>query len=111
MLKLNAYSTKLKSLLLIVFCAVSINISAQANLHSKPANKLSPPIPVRFILSQAGFVTLVIEKPAGVRVRNLISEKWFPAGNNVAWWDALDDLGRDAAAANRGVYSIPAHFV
>jgi len=28
----------------------------------------------------------------------------------VAWWDALDDLGRDAGAANRGVYSIPAHF-
>lgn len=68
-------------------------------------------IPVRFSLKEAGYVTLVIENKKGVRVRNLISETWFPAGENVAWWDGTDDLGRDVDAANHGVYHIPAKFV
>ncbi len=70
-----------------------------------------PPVPVRFKLEKAGFVSLVVEKPDGFRVRNLISETWFPAGENVAWWDGTDDLGRDADAADHGVYNIPVAFV
>jgi hypothetical protein len=66
-----------------------------------------PPIPVRFTLKVAGYVTLVIEDAEGKRVRNLISEAWFPAGDNEARWDGLDDLGRDADAAKHGVYSAP----
>ena len=66
-----------------------------------------PPIAVRFQLPAAGRVTLVIEDPAGKRVRNLISEVPFPAGENVAWWDGTDDLGRDRDAARHGLYRIP----
>ena len=69
------------------------------------------PIAVRFHLEKAGFVTLVIEDEAGMRVRNLISETPYPAGDNVAWWDGTDDLGRDEDAARHGVYHIPARFV
>ncbi|HEX5177127.1 MAG TPA: discoidin domain-containing protein, partial [Chthoniobacteraceae bacterium] len=70
-----------------------------------------PPIPVKFKLDTPGFVTLVIENSAGKRVRNLISETPFPAGDNIAWWDGTDDLGRDTDAARHGVYRIPAQFV
>jgi hypothetical protein len=69
------------------------------------------PIPIRFSLPEAGFVTLVIEDQNGVRIRNLISETWFPAGDNIAWWDGMDDLDRDIDAANHGLYNIPARFV
>ena len=66
-----------------------------------------PPIAVRFQLPEAGRVTLVIEDSAGKRVRNLISEMPFPAGENVAWWDGTDDVGRDRDAARHGLYHIP----
>jgi hypothetical protein len=70
-----------------------------------------PPIPVRFTLQQAGFVTLVIEDSQGLRVRNLISQTRLPAGQNVIWWDGTDDLGRDPEAARHGVYRIPGRLV
>ncbi len=70
-----------------------------------------PPIPIKFNIGSPGFVTLVIERPDGTRVRNLISETWFPAGENTAWWDGTDDLGRDTDAAEHGIYRIPARFV
>ncbi len=70
-----------------------------------------PPIPIRFSLPEAGYVTLVIEKPDGARIRNLVSETWFPAGDNIAWWDGTDDLNRDIDAAEHGLYNIPARFV
>lgn len=68
-------------------------------------------IPVKFTLPEAGFVTLVIEDKDGKRIRNLVSETPFPAGDNTAWWDGTDDLGRDVEAAKHGVYHIPAQFV
>lgn len=70
-----------------------------------------PPIAVKFTLDRPGFVTLVVERADGVRVRNLVSEQPFPAGENIAWWDGTDDLGRDIDAARHGVYRIPARFV
>ena len=70
-----------------------------------------PPIPVRFNLPEAGLVTLVIEDRQGRRVRNLVSETPFPAGENVAWWDGSDDLLRDPEAARHGVYSVPSRPV
>lgn len=70
-----------------------------------------PPIPVRFTLKEAGTVTLVIEDATGQRVRNLIAETPFPAGDNVVWWDGLDDLGRDGEAAGHGVYHVPGSVV
>ncbi len=66
-----------------------------------------PPIPVKFTLPEAGLVTLVIEDLQNHRVRNLVSETPFPAGENTAWWDGSDDLLRDPEAAKHGVYHIP----
>ncbi len=83
----------------------------QATPRQLAAADLPPPIPVPFKLDRPGFVTLVIEDSTGKRVRNLISETPFPAGDNVAWWDGTDDLGRDLDAARHGVYRIPAQFV
>ncbi|MEZ0267400.1 MAG: hypothetical protein ACAI43_21925, partial [Phycisphaerae bacterium] len=70
-----------------------------------------PPIAVKFTLPEAGWVTLVIEDSAGKRVRNLISETYYEKGENVAWWDGSDDLGRDPSAAKHGLYYIPARPV
>jgi hypothetical protein len=66
-----------------------------------------PPIPINFTLPQAGVVTLVIEDQHGQRIRNLVSETPYPAGENIAWWDGSDDLLRDPEAAKHGVYNIP----
>jgi len=77
----------------------------------RAAETVHPPIPVRFTLKEPGYVTLVIEDADGTRVRNLVGETYFPAGENVAWWDALDDLGRDNEAAAHGVYHIPGAMV
>lgn len=52
-----------------------------------------PPIPVRFKLAEAGKVTLVIETADGRRVRNLIAETDFPAGEHTVWWDGADESG------------------
>lgn len=70
-----------------------------------------PPIPVRFKLDRPGRVTLVIEDLEGRRVRNLVSETPFPAGENTAWWDGSDDLLRDTEAAKHGLYHIPTRMV
>jgi hypothetical protein len=79
---------------------------------AQPAADASyPPIPIRFHLDEPALIALVIEKLDGTRVRNLLSETQFPAGDNCAWWDGLDDLGRDADAARHGLYQIPSRFV
>ena len=70
-----------------------------------------PPIPVRLNLEEGGFVALVIEDAEGKRVRNLVAETRFPAGESVVWWDGMDDLGRDLDAAHHGVYNTPGQFV
>jgi len=70
-----------------------------------------PPFAIPFSLREPGLVTLVIEDDSGKRVRNLIAEVPFPAGDNVAYWDGLDDLGRDQEAARHNLYQIPARFV
>jgi len=70
-----------------------------------------PPIAIPFTLKNPGYVTLVIEKPNGERVRNLIGETWFPAGRNTAWWDGTDDLLRDTESARHGIYKIPSRLV
>jgi hypothetical protein len=87
--------------------------SADAKTALLPVEKRDehPPIPVHFTLREPGFVTLVIDDANGKRVRNLVSEEPFPAGENVAWWDGSDDLGRDRDAARHGLYHIPTQFV
>ncbi len=85
--------------------------SRHAGAASTTMNPPHPPIPIRFTLQQPGFVTLVIEDATGQRVRNLVAETPFPAGTNTAWWDGLDDLGRDPEAARHGLYHIPGKLV
>jgi hypothetical protein len=70
-----------------------------------------PPIPITFTLAEPGYVTLVIENLHGVRVRNLISETPYPAGQQTVWWDGLDDLARDTNAAAHAVYHVPGKVV
>ena len=84
---------------------------SSAIVAAPKVEEVHPPIPIRFQLPEAGFVTLVIEDANGRRVRNLISETKFPAGENTAWWDGLDDLLRDTEAARHGLYHVPAQFV
>lgn len=66
-----------------------------------------PPIPIRFTLSQPGLVTLVIDDSTGRRVRNLVSETPFPAGEHVVWWDGLDDKGRIQTSINCNFQVVP----
>ncbi len=53
-----------------------------------------PPIPITFNLPEAGFVTLVIEDAQGKRIKNLLGDTYFKAGNNTVYWDGLDESGR-----------------
>ncbi len=82
-----------------------------AVLEPWESNEAHPPIAVRFHLDEPGNVTLVIDDAGGKRVRNLVSQKPFEAGDNVAWWDGLDDLGRDVDAAEHGLYHVPGSLV
>jgi hypothetical protein len=88
-----------------------------------------PPIPVRFKLDEPALVTLVIERTAavepdgagekldkdegklhftgrhGLRVKNLVSNKWFPAGEHTVWWDGLDESNaRLVNLPDKGLY-------
>lgn len=88
-----------------------LNDAALTSIVLPKSGEEPPPIPVKFTLPEAGLVTLVIEDSAGRRVRNLVSETPFPAGENIAWWDGSDDLLRDPEAARHGVYHIPSRPV
>lgn len=94
----------LKPRLLFVILCTACTLSLRAQTAKAP-------IAVPFNLKDPGYVTLVIEDKTGQRVRNLVSETWFKAGNNTVWWDGLDDLGRDVEAAGHGIYAIPSKLV
>ncbi|RYF46241.1 MAG: hypothetical protein EOO38_14495, partial [Cytophagaceae bacterium] len=74
------------------------------------ADSAHAPIPVRFSLAEPGVVTLVIEDNNGRRVRNLVSETPFPSGQNVVYWDGLDESGRVNESYN-GVYDVQGKLV
>jgi len=69
-----------------------------------------PPIPLKFTLKEPGYVTLAIDNAQGKRVRNLVSETLFPAGENTAWWDGLDESGQ-VDVSPRGHYKIKGKLV
>lgn len=99
--------TSPRSLRLMPLIALLTAAPAPAQ-NAAPAH---PPIAVPFTLKEPGCVTLVIEDASGRRVRNLVSETPFPAGANTAYWDGLDDLGRDPDAAAHSVFHIPGKLV
>ena len=66
---------------------------------------------LKFTLPEPGWVTLVVDDSGGKRVRNLIADTYFEAGENTVYWDGSDDLGRDPSAAAHGLYFIPKQLV
>ncbi len=96
--------------LILLGAGLAVFSAAQA---AEPASSAAshPPIAVPFDLPAPGYVTLVIEDESGRRVRNLVSAQYYPAGQQTAWWDGTDDLGRDVDAAEHGYYHIPAALV
>jgi hypothetical protein len=66
-------------------------------------------IPINLALDAPGYVTLVIEDEHGKRVRNLVSERFFEAGNHVIGWDGLDEAG--IPDATMGAYDIYPNLV
>jgi hypothetical protein len=87
-------------LLLSGFLSLAIGVANAQVAKEVSLPNTKPPIAIPFKLQQAGFVTLVIENADGKRVRNLLSETPFPAGNNTTYWDGLDDLGRSKLAVS-----------
>ena len=72
----------------------AIAILVVACVGPRPAHATEaarPAIPVRFTLDKPGVVTLVVDDAQGNRVRNLIAETPFAAGEHVVEWDGLDD--------------------
>jgi len=86
-------------------------IAAQPVAMNAASAEPRPPIPIRFTLPERGFVTLVIEDQAGRRVRNLVSETPFAAGENTVWWDGLDESGRIPLAMFGIVYQVQGKLV
>lgn len=56
-----------------------------------------PPFPVDYELEKAGTVTLVLDRPDGTRVRNLLAREWQEAGPQTAGWDLKDVDGEPVA--------------
>ena len=54
----------------------------------------NPPVAIPLHLDTPGYVTLVIEDADGQRVRNLVSETFYEAGDHTIYWDGMDDHGR-----------------
>jgi hypothetical protein len=75
-----------------------------------PPAELHPPIPIPLTLGAAGLVSLVIEDANGKRVRNLIAETPFPAGQHTVWWDGLDESGR-ISTGSHGNYEVQGNLV
>lgn len=55
--------------------------------------ELKPPIPIRYTLPSDGYITIAINDAKGRRIRNLIANAFRRRGENVDWWDGLDDNG------------------
>lgn len=66
-------------------------------------------MPIRLTLDAPGYVTLVIEDDRGVRVRNLVSEQFFAAGEHVIDWDGLDEAG--IPSITMGAYDLHPNLV
>ncbi|MES2828863.1 MAG: PA14 domain-containing protein [Bacteroidota bacterium] len=99
--------------LLIAGFLILTTSATNAQVEVQMASPLNPqpPIPIHFTLQKPGFVTLVIEDASGKRVRNLISETPFSAGENIAYWDGLDDLGRSGATVSGNLVSVGKYIV
>ena len=66
------------------------------------AEAVHPPIGIKVKLDRPSCVTLAIENAAGNRVRNIVVDEPLPAGENVVWWDAMDDHGQKNVRVHGG---------
>lgn len=73
--------------------AMAAPASAGRGAAASDAN-IEAGIPIHFTLETAKYITLVIEDGSGHRIRNLIAETRFPAGENMILWDGYDDNGK-----------------
>jgi hypothetical protein len=76
-------SLRLTNLRVAVLAAASVVVPGVRDVTPAAETGSRPPIPIRFTLPEPAQVTLVIEDAEGQRVRNLVSETPFPAGDNV----------------------------
>lgn len=70
----------------------------------------SGPVELNYALPENASVTLVVEKPDGTRVRNLIADVPRKPGRNTDRWDGADDAGRLVPAGEyrfRGLWHKP----
>ena len=106
---------KLSFLAVLALLPLTVHAASRPQLLAAPPTTRSteprPPIAIGVSLPEPGYVTLVIEDASGRRVRNLISETPLPAGEQIVYWDGLDDLARDTNAASHGSYHVPGKFV
>ncbi len=70
--------------------AASSPPEAGAPAESDAAGKRGARMPVTFTLDRPGYVTLVIEDAEGDRVRNLLNDTYFEAGEHTVYWDGYD---------------------
>ncbi|MGQ9575503.1 MAG: hypothetical protein ACUVUC_09305 [Thermoguttaceae bacterium] len=71
----------------------SLKQLALATRHQELLYSTEGPVPISYTMPFDGAATLVIEKPDGTRVRNLISDYPRKAGPNTEYWDGTDDDG------------------
>lgn len=69
-------------------------------------SKTNAAIPITFTLAQAGYVTLAIDDSTGKRVRNLVSETYFPAGTNTIYWDGMNEHTKVNEEGYFGSYTV-----
>ena len=91
---------------LAALCFVLVFPTAPDSL-ADDASPLPPTgVPIHFKADHAGFVTLVIEDKAGVRVKNLTTDHPVQAGDNVISWDgsALTGVAAPGTYQVRGLF-------
>jgi hypothetical protein len=90
----NAAKTSLRAAKwVLIGLSLSLVAGFGAAVRGEPPAPRPAPlgVPVRFTLAAPARVTLVIEDERGNRVRNLVAETLFPAGERTVYWDGYDD--------------------
>ncbi|HEX8834931.1 MAG TPA: hypothetical protein VF719_12055, partial [Abditibacteriaceae bacterium] len=77
--------------------SVAKSLAPQPKAVTMTPASIASGIPIRFPLDKPAYVTLVIEDATGKRVRNLVAETQFPAGDNLITWDGYDEGERNEA--------------
>ncbi|WP_269431626.1 sugar-binding protein [Chthonomonas calidirosea] len=88
----------------------SLQLLSDAERLEKMEYSTRGPVAIKYYLPFDAGVTLVIEKPDGTRVKNLISDYPRKKGYNIDYWDGTDDNGKLVGPGEyrvRGLYHAP----